>query len=111
MSLTSDKRACEEQLRQLEKCDNDAADFNKKIERLIDALYDDISSSNMNTVVEAIEELSDKPVQHNADSSVNSAKSALQAEIRVIEAAIEAQRRAAAALAGAGGGGGGGGSF
>lgn len=98
MNLKSDKRALESQRRELGKSDDDARSFNKELNALSSAIYEDMNCSWTAEIASAADGLRDMAVQGGSDSCIRGADDMIIREIKTIEAAIEAQKRAAEAL-------------
>ena len=98
MSLRSDKWVLENQLERIEDEESSIGAYNRKLDALIEEIRDSIVSDNVENLVDAVDGLRDSAGAGGRDNSINNAKARIENEIRVIEIAIEAQRRAAQAM-------------
>lgn len=78
---------------------SDGKDVDKHVDRLLEAFEDDIVTGNTSNVIVALASLKETKLQNDRDTNVNDAVRNIEAEIRVIQAAIDAEEAAAKVLA------------
>lgn len=98
MSLERDKIVLKNQIRELQKTDDDARNINKRLRTLEEAIGNDIQSDKLSIIMDALSGFYDIPAASMNDANINQAQSNINAEIRTIEAVLRARKKAAAAL-------------
>lgn len=97
-SLKMDKSTLESQARKLRESDGDGRDIERAVDNLVNVVLNDIQSDNVGQLLDKLDQMRERPLASGNDSNINQAYNMIQNEIRTIEAAIEAQRKAAEIL-------------